>query len=143
MRIDKTKKKFYRKVNTTAHGARHKFGEDSSAARNTKQGITSSMKQLRRGLDYTPLYKFLLKSVGRNWNDVYSEAVSKLDSNLEGIQHLLDSENDFVRCGESTYYSALIIQDGVLQKKNPEFTINDMKAACKCCTHTFNGKVFK
>ena len=33
----------------------------------------------QRGLDYTPLFKFLLKKVGSNWDDVYSEAVSRLD----------------------------------------------------------------
>jgi len=34
---------------------------------------------VRRGLDYTPLYRFLLSKVGADWDDVHSEAVSRLD----------------------------------------------------------------
>ena len=33
----------------------------------------------RHGYDYTPLFKFLLSRAGKNWDDVYSEAISRLD----------------------------------------------------------------
>ena len=33
----------------------------------------------QHGLDYTPLYKFLLFKVGRKWDEVYSEAIARLD----------------------------------------------------------------
>jgi len=33
----------------------------------------------QRGLDYTPLFFFLLSKIGQHWDEVYSEAISRLD----------------------------------------------------------------
>jgi len=33
----------------------------------------------QNGLDYTPLYRFLLSKVGEDFDEVYSEAVARLD----------------------------------------------------------------
>lgn len=103
-------------------------------------------KGQRRGLDYTPLYRFLLSKVGSKWNEVHSEAVSRLDVE-EPIFHLValnkDEATEVVRLGESTYFSGLYVDDnGVLRVVNPDMNETTMKPLCKCCTHTFNGRVF-
>lgn len=71
--------------------------------REIPKGIQRSMKKNdHRGLDYTPLYKFLLSKIGEDWTSVHSEALSRLDKE-EPIFYLVarnDSEkNDFVYCG--------------------------------------------
>jgi len=99
-----------------------------------------------RELDYTPLFKFLLSKVGTDWNEVFSEAKSRLDRQgpIFWIVALHENEKrDYVRIGESTYFSGLFVDNnGVLQLVNPMLKALDMKPFCSCCTHTFNGKVF-
>ena len=151
MKPDKFKTKLFRKVNTTARGVRHNFGGDFKHSRNakseTKEQISGSMHgKQNRGLDYTPLFKFLLSKVGSDWNDVFSEAVSRLDK-AEPIFWIVakeyDLKEDYVRVGESTYFSGMYVDDlGKLQLTNPSLNITDLKPICSCCTHTFNGKVF-
>lgn len=54
-----------------------------------------------------------------------------------------DEKEDFVRTGESSYFSSLYVdKSGVLQMSNPNLKAKDMKPFCTCCTHTFNGKLF-
>lgn len=144
--MNKKIKPLYRKVNTKAFNHSHNVGNDSKNDRNTKKGISKSMKRkVHRGLDYTPLYKFLISKVGKNWDDVYSEAVSRLDKK-EPIFHIVAKHEhemkDYVRCGESSYYSCLYIdKDNILQKVNPNLKNEDLTPTCSCCTHTFNGNV--
>ena len=100
----------------------------------------------KRGLDYTPLAKFLLSKVGCNWDEVFSEAVSRLDKQ-EPIFWLValhdNKKKDIVRVGESAYFSGLFVdEEGILQLVNPALKAVDMKPSCTCCTHTFNGKIF-
>ena len=79
------KRPLYRKVNTTAHGVHHAKGGDYRDQRNSRttkddEILRRSMHGgYRRGLDYTPLFKFLLSKCGQAWDDVYSEAVKRLD----------------------------------------------------------------
>lgn len=99
-------------------------------------------------LDYTPLYKFLLSKVGQDWDKIHSEAISRLDKE-EPIYHLValfnkSEEKDYVRCGESSYYSGLFVdENNFLQKVNPNLKNEDMYPSCNCCTHTFNGMPFQ
>jgi hypothetical protein len=100
----------------------------------------------RHGLDYTPLYRFLLSRVGQDWNTVHSEAVSRLDRS-DPIFHIVakhvDDKRRFVRTGESSYFSGLFIDDAnQLAFVDPNLTADDMEPFCSCCTHTFNGKPF-
>ncbi len=145
------KEPLYRKVNTKARGVWHHKGSDAKYDRNTKKGLASSLKQgIQRGLDYTPLYRFLLSKVGKSWDDVYSEAVSRLDKE-EPIFYMVDlnteHENpiypsDYTNIGESGKWSKLIVDDnGILQLKNPNLKNEDFYPSCHCCTHTFNGVV--
>lgn len=142
----------FRKVNTTAHGVRHRFGGEFSSERNSlcarkQQGVRLSMhSKVRRGLDYTPLFKFLLSKVGVHWNEVYAEAVSRLDRPdpifwLVAL-HCAD-EQDVVRIGEASYFSGLRVDDdGFLQFVNASLGPESLAPQCKCCTHTFNGVRF-
>ncbi len=72
------KKPLYRRVNTRTHGVSHAYGGDYRDSRG-KDTALGMRKGVRRGLDYTPLFKFLLSKVGHEWDSVFSEAVSRLD----------------------------------------------------------------
>lgn len=149
--MDREKPKLYRKVNTKARGVHHDFGGDYKDSRNSKRENLQQAKGTmfgpkERGLDYTPLFKFLLSKVGCNWNEVFSEAKSRLDKQ-EPIFWIValneDEKKDYVRVGESTYFSGLFVDNnGILQLVDPNLKAVDMKPFCDCCTHTFNGKIF-
>ena len=142
--MNKDIKPLYRKVNTKALHHDHNTGSDARHDRNTKKGINKSMKKNdQRGLDYTPLYKFLLSKVGQDWNKVHSEAVSRLDKE-EPIYHMValheHNRRDTVRCGESSQFSGLYVdENNLLQIVNPSVTNETLYPSCHCCTHTFNG----
>jgi flagellar capping protein FliD len=154
MKIDK--EPLYRKVNTRTHGVWHTFGSDAKYDRNTKKGMSKSMKRgKQRGLDYTPLFRFLLSKVGEEWGSVYSEAKSRLDSE-DPIFWMIDLGNNpnkatpfynpiwdaVFSINENAKFSKLIVDDnGLLQFKNPLVSNEDLEPSCPCCTHTFNGKV--
>lgn len=137
-------KPLYRKVNSKARWCHHQSGPDAKHDRNTKQGIQRSMKKgVKRGLDYTPLYKFLLSKIGEDWTKVHSEAISRLDHE-DPIFYMVaknDAEkNDYVFCGTNACYSGLYVDaDNKIQKVNPALKNEDFYPACPCCTHTFNG----
>ncbi len=100
----------------------------------------------RRGLDYTPLFRFLLSRAGATWDSVYSEAIGRLDR-PDPIFWLVarhESERrDMVRVGESTWFSGLFVdEDGILRLVNPGLRAEDLMPDCSCCTHTLNGVRF-
>lgn len=149
--MNKAKKPLYRKVNTRARGVRHNFGGDFKDARNKKRDSLEQIKgsmhgKKERGLDYTPLFRFLLSKVGATWDEVLNEANSRLDKS-EPIYWLValneDDKEDYVRTGESTYFSGMYVDDmGKLQLTRPDLIAKDLIPFCDCCTHTLNGKVF-
>ncbi len=146
------KSPLFRKVNTTARGVHHLFGGDYRHERNAKvrrqSDTTHSSMHGRhlRGLDYTPLFRFLLSKVGARWDEVFSEAVARLDR-PEPIYWLValqeHQRNEIVRIGESSYFSGLYVDSaGVLLMVNPQLGLEDLAPICRCCTHTLNGKPF-
>ncbi len=149
--MNRDKKPLYRKVNTKARGVRHDFGGDFKHLRRKKRDTIEQARgsmhgKRERGLDYTPLFRFLLSKVGSKWNDVFSEARSRLDK-TDPIYWLIalnpEDKEDYVRTGESTYFSGMYVdQEGILQLSNPELKAKDLIPFCDCCTHTFNGKLF-
>lgn len=148
--MNKEKSKLYRKVNTTAFAVKHNFGGDYKTIRNSKRESLQALGKMSgkkaRGLDYTPLYRFLISKVGANWADVFSEAKARLDQ-TDPIFHLVALQQadrkDLVRTDESAYFSGLFIDDNeILQLSNPNLKAKDMTPSCNCCTHTFNGKLF-
>ncbi|NDY94054.1 hypothetical protein [Ideonella livida] len=139
----------YRKVNTTARGVRHNFGGEfrhdrhSKEAKASEKTRTSMGGKAQRGLDYTPLFRFLISKIGQDWTQVHSEAVSRLDRE-EPIYRLVakwpDQQRDFVCVGESSFFSGLFIDEANrLRAVNPEMNESSLYPYCKCCTHTFNG----
>ncbi|TCL00664.1 hypothetical protein BXY66_3311 [Shimia isoporae] len=140
------KSPLYRKVNTRTHGVRHGCLRIAERKKHEDKKRRGMRQGLRHGLDFTPLYKFLLSKVGQPWDGVYSEAVSRLP-NDEAIWWLVArSEVDrkgVVRTGESSYHSGLFVtEDGLLCKVDPDLRSADMRPTCPCCTHTFNGEPF-
>ena len=159
MKVDeKNKKPLYRKANKTAfnHGFTKNHFKDEKNSKKIKEfgGYKLGMRSKQnKGMDYTPLFRFLLSKVGKNWDEVFSEAISRLDKeepifwiverpNTPLAKHENDNNDKFfgiVRVGESTYYHQLYIdENNILQKVNPSATI---EALCKCCTHTLNGNI--
>ena len=139
----------YRKVNTTARGVHHHFGGEyrharhSNPSRDVGRTHESMGGKIRRGLDYTPLFRFLLSKVGADWTAIQSEAVARLDR-PDPIYWLvarsLKDQREFVCVGESTYFSGLYIDAANrLQIVNASIGPNSLHPKCKCCTHTFNG----
>lgn len=148
--MNKRAKPLYRKINwKTRNVHRNSPTGDYKHERNTKKmkrfkGMFKSMPKRNHGYDYTPLYKFLLSKIGEKWDDVYSEVVKRVND-TEPIFYIVDKNYkegnpEIVTIGESSYYSKLKIEEGILVKINPKAIPN--KPSCKCCTHTFNGKVF-
>jgi hypothetical protein len=145
-------KPLYRKVNTKARGHGHSVGGDFRHERHRKgldadDALRGRMRgRDDRGLDYTPLFRFLLASVGRPWADVHREAAARLDREapIFWLVALADEDReDVVRVGESSYYSGLCVDAaGLLQVVNPAVTVETMTPRCRCCTHTLNGVRF-
>jgi hypothetical protein len=145
------KEPLYRKENKLVRNYRGDKGGDFRHERHSKkmkefEGSHRSMGgNKQRGLDYTPLYRFLVSRVGRDWDEVYSEAHSRLDKD-EPIFLIVALEpadrRDAVRTGESSLWSGLYVDDNnILQKVNPDLTVDDFLQDCNCCTLTFNGQV--
>lgn len=145
------KEPLYRKVNTKARNVHHNFGGDFKYSRHKKRETLEQSKgsmhgKKERGLDYTPLFRFLLSKVGSNWDEVFSEAKSRLDK-TEPIFWLVtlnqNDKEDVVRIGEASYFSGMYVDDdGNLQLSNQNLQTTDLKHYCECCTHTFNGQVY-
>lgn len=140
----------YRKVNTQTHGVHHGTGGDFRTERQAPDASDASRGAMnarrRRGLDYTPLFRFLLSKVGSDWDSVYSEAVARLDRPdpiFTLVARYEHERREMVRAGESSYFSGLYIDDhGILQKVNPALRAGNLTPFCTCCTHTLNGVRF-
>lgn len=156
MRRSIQKEPLYRKVNTRTHHHHHATGPDYRHDRNSKretQAIDAEvprgkMKQgVRRGLDYTPLFRFLLSKVGAGWSEVYSEARSRIDQEAPIFWLVARTEAEkkpVVRIGEASYFSGLYVDEaGTLALVDPNVKNRDLAPSCRCCTHTFNGEVLQ
>ncbi|MBQ6155393.1 MAG: hypothetical protein IJK22_02215 [Bacteroidales bacterium] len=133
----------YRKVNKRTHNGYWHYVSTPKLKyryeRGKKQDVLPRHSPIKRhnssyqtGYDYTPLIKFLHAHVGQEWNAVYQECVSRLDSpkpltwmvvnvNERGV--VVDNYPgrdlpDYVcgSLGEESYWSALWVDaDGLLQ----------------------------
>lgn len=142
MGYSEKKKPLYRTVNTRSHSVNYYrgIGPDSKNDRNTKNGLKKSMKSRKLGLDFRPLFMFLLSKVGEKWDDIYSEAKSRLPESEGHVIQWIFGSGDTVRIGDNAYFSSLIVdENGILQKKS-NIGVESVYPSCDCCTHTFNGK---
>ncbi|OLZ58457.1 hypothetical protein [Amycolatopsis keratiniphila] len=146
------KEPLYRRVNTRARNVHHDHGGDYRHQRTAKSETSSDLtrgsmgRRARRGLDYTPLFRFLLGKVGEDWDGVRDEAAARLDS-PDPIHWLVARQpherSDYVRIGEASYYSGLYVDDeNRLRAVAPQLGADDLEPSCPCCTHTFNGVRF-
>lgn len=153
MRIhhDKTKK-LYRRVNTTTRHHSNNPGTRYRQDRNNKRPPDEMLPQREsmhgrqlRGLDYSPLFYFLLGKIGQCWDDVYSEAKSRLDKPdaiFRMVARYEHDQQDYVCCGDFSFFPGLFIDEqGMLQQVNPHISAEDIAVTCRCCTHTFVGVV--
>lgn len=99
----------------------------------------------KRGRDYTPLFYFLIKQIGKPWDEIFSEVCGRLDITVPVFWLVALHEHerrDLVCIGESSYYPGLYINGrGILQQVNPSITGKDVKVTCRCCTHTYIGEL--
>ncbi len=100
----------------------------------------------KRGLDYTPLFRFLISKVGEDWDAVQQEAVSRLDRQDPIYWIVARNERDqqpYLRIGDNAFFSGLHVDASrKLAKVAPDLKNEDLTPHCPCCTHTFNGVVF-
>jgi hypothetical protein len=148
------KKPLYRKVNTRTRGVHHDTGGDYRHERNSKREKTNEDAEVsrgsmhgkkRHGLDYTPLYRFLLSKVGADWDAARIQAIERLDRE-EPIYRMVarndEEKSGYVRLGDNAYFSGLYVdENGKLAKVAPDLRNEDLTPSCACCTHTFNGVV--
>ncbi|MBH3006458.1 hypothetical protein [Serratia ureilytica] len=79
------KKKLYRRESVAsrgpiASGGEYRWGRHGKQADDEQLPLRESMHgRIQHGMDYTPLFQFLLSKVGQPWNEVHSEAISRLD----------------------------------------------------------------
>jgi len=150
--MNRLKAPLYRKENNTAHTVHPKLGGAYRDERNTKEQARSEAARQsirgpeRRGLNYTPLFKFLLSKVGQRWDDVHAEAVKRLDRPDPIFWLVARYEHErqpVVRAGESSLYSGMYVDAaGLLELVDPSLSAASFAPDCKCCTHTFNGVRF-
>jgi hypothetical protein len=141
------KKPLYRTMNTRSHGVNYHrgIGPDSRHDRNTKDGLRKSMASRKLGLDFRPLFLFLQSSVGKKWDDVYSEAKSRIPASEA---HVIDyifckdrgEDSEYFIINDNCYFSRLMVDDNGILQKFSDLTIEKMYPSCDCCTHSFNGK---
>ncbi|MER8696469.1 hypothetical protein NKI77_26215 [Mesorhizobium opportunistum] len=143
------KEPLYRRENTRTRGVHH-GGSDYRFSRHLKKQDKTSLGSMhgkkQHGLDYTPLFRFLLSKVGQDWSDVHSEAVARLDRPEPIFWIVATNEADkkpVARAGENSYYSGLYVdQDNRLALVDPELRLEEMRPSCSCCTQTLNGVPF-
>lgn len=91
----------YRKVNIKTYNVCHNFGEDFSSSRNRKRKTLAQTKgkmsgRKKRGLDYTPLFKFLWSTIGSKWDEVFSGVKSRLDK-TEPVFRMVALTTDYAK----------------------------------------------
>ena len=157
----------YRKVNKTSHNgfghANFEKNERSSWSRHTKKGIKRGMKtqHQRRGnglYDYTPLFKFLLKQEGRDWDEIWKECTERLNT-TEPVLYMVHNirSNGLVRddiniselypsfCyGEGASYSSMYVDgDNKLQFVNKNYVPAPSYEDERRWGETFNGRLYE
>lgn len=145
-------KPLYRKENKVSlsnkyyvsKGSEYRYDRHTKAFQNDDRNH-KPMNSGKHGYDYTPLFKFLLSKIGCEWDQIYSEAKTRLNDTdpifwmvaLHETQH-----RDIVRIGESSYYSGLFVdKTRKLAVVNPNVTTSDIPKPYPGETLTFNGIV--
>ncbi|RVR15362.1 hypothetical protein EOL35_26440, partial [Escherichia coli] len=89
MRTHKQNKprKLYCSVNTTTRHHSNNPGAEYCWERNRKRvgdELLAKRESIhggqKHGRDYTPLFYFLIKKIGKSWNEIFSEVCGRLDT---------------------------------------------------------------
>ncbi|ENY0879170.1 hypothetical protein ACFVFU_000224 [Enterobacter hormaechei] len=153
MRTHKQNKprKLYCSVNTTTRHHSNNPGAEYCWERNRKRvgdELLAKRESIhggqKHGRDYTSLFYFLIKKIGKSWNEIFSEVCGRLDT-TEPVFWLValheHQRRDLFCIGESSFYPGLFVdENGILQEVNTSITIKDVKVTCRCCTHTYIGE---
>jgi len=143
--------KLYRSVNTTTRHRSNNPGAEYRWECNRKKTADELLAKRetmhsghKRGRDYTPLFYFLIKQIGKPWDAIFSEVSGRLDT-TEPVFWLValheHQQRDLVCIGESSFYPGLFVDgNGILQQVNPAITAKDVEVTCRCCTHTYMGE---
>ncbi|HGE4354010.1 TPA: hypothetical protein ACGK4L_004773, partial [Escherichia coli] len=97
------------------HGGEYHWGRSKNKRVNSEHPYILPMSgKINYGLDYSPLFMFLLRKTGEKSDQVYSEAILRLDlpdpTFFLVALHETDQRN-FVRCGKSSYYNGLYVDE--------------------------------
>ncbi len=152
--MNRKKEPLYRKENKVSLSTKYyvRTGGEYRYQRHTKSTLNDESTHLpmnsgKYGYDYTPLFRFLLSKVGQDWDEVFSEAKSRLDKTGPVFWMVALHEQErkaVVRLGESSYYSGLYVDgEGLLQKVDPELETFDPGFTHPGETISFNGKVIQ
>lgn len=139
--MNKRKEMLCRKVNTCTRGVSHR-----NTVKYDSANPSTKMKSKRHGLDYTPMFHFLLRSVGKKWDDVYRNIRPRIHETspiFYMVAMNIDSSFKYFRYGESSFWSGMYIDNnGLLQITDKNMSNSSLTPNCSCCTHTFNGVKF-
>ena len=127
----------YRKRNTHKRWDPDDDGREYRHGRHTKKAAKQLEDEVKRGpmnggdyngygYDYSPLFQYLLKHVGDDVDEVFSDASKRLTPfGIELFNHMVSRKpkeelSDSFYCGESRRYSQLYVdENNKIQKVNP------------------------
>jgi hypothetical protein len=143
--MEKRKEKLYRKENKSSLSSHYNVvsGGEYRHERHSKKNKDfenaprkTSMVSGKFQYDYTPFFRFMIAKVGTNFDAACSEAKPRMDYRFfevlgwifSGLNpHENDGDNSMFRCGESTTYPRLIVdENGLIQFKDPNYH-NELK----------------
>lgn len=107
------------------HEVRHskKFANDEARRESMKKRHTVLHNRKEFGENLSPLYRFIKKSVGRKWNDVYSELCQTFDMRSVINQHIMFHLEQWVEIEPSRWgHQEFIIDTNGILICNPEWS---------------------
>lgn len=110
--------------------------------------LKQQMKSRKLGMDWQPLYNFIMSNVGCNYDETYSKALKRCNKFRDEFNkhwaYLFNDDRDIVRLGENTYYSALTIDEfNNIQIRNTGAEPIKGGSFSFGYTHSFNGKTLQ
>jgi hypothetical protein len=132
----------------TNFNPRYKHERNRKKIKIDEEDFVDRKPQFKKGMnnhfDYTPLFKFLHSKVGQKFDEVFSEAKSRLDKTepiFWIVQKELDLERAIARVGEnSCYHTMYVDEQGLLQFVDKTAKLADELYSVWKYTRTLNGK---
>lgn len=128
------KKLYVRNEGGNSHAHFYRGRERGRYSRHTKNGMRKSMNVGKDGIygkyNFDPLFKHLLKQVGKRWEDVWKDVFPRVDSMSEPIKVMVincrsngtafeidpETSRKVFRFGETAFWSTLYVDnEGILR----------------------------